>query len=477
MTYDAVIIGAGPSGLAAAARLAHFDVKVCLLESHCRLGGLNSWHHVKGREISSGLHAFTNFNPTGRGGPLGKLLRQLRISYADLELCPQGVSSIRFPSATLHFSNDLEYFRNEVARVFPAEIDNFDRFRSLIRETDEGELTDRRTSAREVLTGYIRDPLLVDMLLCPVMFYGNPGGVGDGHDGERTLPDMDWLLFCVIWKCIFETGIGYPAAGIRPLWESLAKRIVEDGSVVRMSSRVAHLKTDGGRVTAAVLESGEEITGNMFFSSTGAVETDLLLGKPRTPEKPAGSITVAEGICLLDCPAVDAGMTDTVIFFSLEDRLDFREPRGLLNDSAGVVCAPGNYQLPEGHEENIIKISQLASFDAWKELTPEAYEFAKQDVAAGMASALGKLGIVPTKAQYAFGKYGIFADLFTPMTLLRYTGHADAAIYGSPVKSRTGATSCANLFLMGADQGFHGIVGAMLSGVAMVNLHFLTKHA
>ncbi len=36
-------------------------------------------------------------------------------------------------------------------------------------------------------------------------------------------------------------------------------------------------------------------------------------------------------------------------------------------------------------------------------------------------------------------------------------------------------TDCENLFLIGADQGFHGIVGAMLSGVAMVNLHWLAK--
>ncbi len=32
-----------------------------------------------------------------------------------------------------------------------------------------------------------------------------------------------------------------------------------------------------------------------------------------------------------------------------------------------------------------------------------------------------------------------------------------------------------NLVLAGTDQGFLGIVGAMLSGVAMVNRHILSK--
>ena len=126
MFYDAVIVGAGPSGLAAAVRLAHFGLKVCLVEAHSRLGGLNSWHHIRGVEISTGLHAFTNFREDGKG-PLGKLLRQLRIKQADLKLFPQSASSIRFPSATLRFDNNPEFLRQQIAESFPAEADNFDR--------------------------------------------------------------------------------------------------------------------------------------------------------------------------------------------------------------------------------------------------------------------------------------------------------------------------------------------------------------
>ena len=52
MHYDAIIIGAGMSGLAAGIRLAMFDKKVCILESHYVIGGLNSFYNLKSRIIS-----------------------------------------------------------------------------------------------------------------------------------------------------------------------------------------------------------------------------------------------------------------------------------------------------------------------------------------------------------------------------------------------------------------------------------------
>jgi len=44
MNYDAIVIGAGMSGLAAGIRLAMFDKKVVILEKHSIPGGLNSYY-------------------------------------------------------------------------------------------------------------------------------------------------------------------------------------------------------------------------------------------------------------------------------------------------------------------------------------------------------------------------------------------------------------------------------------------------
>ena len=69
----------------------------------------------------------------------------------------------------------------------------------------------------------------------------------------------------------------------------------------------------------------------------------------------------------------------------------------------------------------------------------------------------------------------ITTDMFTPRTITRFTGHLGGAIYGSPVKRRQGRTALTNVYLCGTDQGFLGIVGAMLSGISMANYHILQK--
>jgi phytoene dehydrogenase-like protein len=74
-----------------------------------------------------------------------------------------------------------------------------------------------------------------------------------------------------------------------------------------------------------------------------------------------------------------------------------------------------------------------------------------------------------------FRDHVVYRDSFTPRTVEHFTGHFGGAIYGSPDKVRDGRTSLKNLFICGTDQGFLGIVGAMLSGISMANLHGLAE--
>ncbi|MBL4886602.1 MAG: hypothetical protein JKY95_19010 [Planctomycetaceae bacterium] len=67
----------------------------------------------------------------------------------------------------------------------------------------------------------------------------------------------------------------------------------------------------------------------------------------------------------------------------------------------------------------------------------------------------------------------IDTDSFTPKTIKHYTGHINGCVYGAPEKSLDGSTKLENLFICGTDQGFLGIIGAMLSGITMANNHCL----
>src|SRR5688500_3175066 len=132
MRYDAIVIGAGMSGLAAGIRLAMFDKKVVVLEKHSIPGGLNSYYQRRNfeqggvRQFDVGLHALTNFIKKGeKGRPFSKLLKQLRLSYDDFRLFPQTYSKISFPGVELKFSNEFDLLATEVAEKFPAQRDNF----------------------------------------------------------------------------------------------------------------------------------------------------------------------------------------------------------------------------------------------------------------------------------------------------------------------------------------------------------------
>ena len=63
--------------------------------------------------------------------------------------------------------------------------------------------------------------------------------------------------------------------------------------------------------------------------------------------------------------------------------------------------------------------------------------------------------------------------MFTPTTIRRYTWHNNGAVYGAPEKRFDGTTHLDNLFLCGSDQGFVGIVGAIVSGIPIANKHCL----
>src|SRR3989304_3473373 len=67
----------------------------------------------------------------------------------------------------------------------------------------------------------------------------------------------------------------------------------------------------------------------------------------------------------------------------------------------------------------------------------------------------------------------IDTDMFTPTTIVRYTGHDNGAVYGAPGKHRDGRTHLKNLFICGTDQGFVGSIGSIPSGIAMANRHCL----
>jgi len=460
MDYDVLIIGAGMSGLAAGIRLAYYGKSVCIVEKHYRVGGLNSFYNLGGHKLDVGLHAMTNYVPKGvKLAPLPKLLRQLKLKAEDFALCPQRMSAIKFPDKTLRFNNDFDFFVQEVVDNFPRQADNFQKLLKTIFEYNELNLYAKPIAAREVVSSTISNPLLSNMIFCPLMFYGN-----------AQENDMEFGQFVIMFKSIFCEGFARPRAGVRQILDVLVKKYKACGGELKMRCAVTSLKCANGRVESILLENGEVLTADRILSSAGYVETMRLLSDYHSAsfKHDVGRISFMESIIVLDKEPAKMSYDTTVTFFNNSDRFDYRRPDELVDVSSGVICCPNNFQFESPLPEGMLRITNLANFDLWNRLGEKEYKAQK----AGWLKATLKevVKFVPD-----FRDSIIFTDILTPKTIHKFTGHINGAVYGTPNKIKTGGTHLDNLFICGTDQGLLGIVGAMLSGISMANLHVLQK--
>ncbi len=465
--FEVIIIGAGMAGMAAGIRLALAGKRVIILEKHNASGGLNSFYSIDGRKYDVGLHAMTNFVPKGtKGTPLTKLLRQLRIPYDALDLCQQNGSRIAFPGCDLQFSNDFALFETEVARAFPKQIDGFRALAEEVRSLDAFNLGAIPTSARAAVQRHICDPLLEDMIFCPVMYYGS----AEEHD-------MDYGQFCIMFRSLFFEGFARPFDGVRVIIKLLQDKYRSLGGVRKMKCGIKQIHTSGNKASAVELDNGAVLTADKIISTAGVVETTRMCD-----DQPAdvasdniGQLSFTETITALDQQPTDFGWDDTIIFFNTRERFHYAAVKDeLVDPTSGVICLPNNYQYGDGRQldEGFLRITAMANHDKWCALNDADYLAQKahwyqelQNVALGILPA-AKNGLSLDDARIA-------SDMFTPRTVRKFTGHLNGAIYGAPNKIKDGRTHLDNVYLAGTDQGFLGIIGAMLSGISMANLHGL----
>lgn len=455
--YDAVVVGAGMSGLAAGIRMAQFDRNVCILEKHNVIGGLNSFYRRNGRNFDVGLHALTNYAPKGaKVGPLARIVRHLRMSWDEFGLTQQNGSSIAFPGVSLNFTNDFGVLEAEIAEKFPTQIDGFRRMVDGLVGYDQLGLGTAGGSAREYVSSHISDPALVDMIFCPLLYYG----------GARE-QDMEFGQFCVMFRSIFLEGFARPFDGVRHILLKLLKKFRNLGGELRLRCGVEKIVSDGDSVDRIILDNGEEIRAKRYLSSAGWPETMKLCGLPdAAAQLPAGKLGFIETISVLDAPPKKFGHDKTIVFFNDSERFDYRNPNELVDLRSGVVCSPNNFAYTEPLEENMIRITALANYDLWRQLSPEEYR--RQKLLWYERTLESAARFIPD-----FRRHVVDVDMFTPLTIQRYTGRERGAIYGAADKKYDGLTPFKNLFVCGADQGMVGVIGALVSGVAIANKYAL----
>jgi len=456
------------SGLAAAVRLSMFGQKVLLLEKHNAAGGLNSFYARGNRKYDVGLHALTNWVPEGaKGTPLTKLLRQLRIKREELDLCPQLGSLIKMGGKQLRVNNHFPDLMDDVAQAFPRAIDQFRELDHFISNIDEAALEAHGGSTRALLNEKIPDPLLRDMLLLPTCFYGS-----------ALENDIEVSQFAIMWRSLFKEGFARPFIGVRQVIRLLLDRCREHQVDRRMKCGVKQIIVRNSRAVGLILDDGTEVTTDKIYSSAGAVETQRLRSdcSPQVAQNEIGRLGYLETIATYKPEEFSQfKWKETIIFFCDEERFNYQSPKGLVDPKSGVICIPNNYNYgtERSLDEGWLRVTALANHDAWCRLPEEEY-LAQKTEWFNQLNRVARNHLTPV-SDTTHDAALTSSDVFTPRTVRKFTSHLNGAIYGSPIKRRDGRTDLENLFIIGTDQGFLGVTGAMLSGISMANLHGLKE--
>lgn len=405
-----------------------------------------------------GLHAMTNYvSAEVRSAPLNKMLRQLRLRRTDLDLCPQTFSMIEFPGQNLCMSNDFAAFSAEIARKFPDQAEGFQRLVEDIRHSDCYSSQAPFQSAQAVVAGYLSSAELRELLFMPLMYYGNP-----------CVGDMDYKQFCIMFHSIYLEGLARPRAGMKGIIQSLVERIRSAGGELSLNNGIVSIHGDEKEISAVTDDQGQTHHAKAFISCIGARETSALCNTPPAEwlKAKAGQIGFLETIFTLSEAPASFGLKACTIFRNRRPFFQYSPPPGAVDYDCQVYCMPGNYHgcenIPAGRQ---LRMTHLANPHYWLSLPAEANRQAKDEVLAKQKEILASSWPGLVKAIRS-------AEVMTPKTVFRYTGHLNGSIYGSPDKFSNGTCSLNNLFLCGTDQGLLGIVGSLISGIATVNRHF-----
>ncbi len=287
---DAIVIGAGLGGLAAAMRLGAKGYRVTVVDRLDRAGG-------RGSSITENGHRF-DLGPTIVTVP--QVLRGLwadcgRDFDADVDLrALQPFYEIRWPDgSTFSASSDPAAMEAEVARLSPSDLPGYRRFLKdserrfvvgfegmvakpmhrlweTIRVLPEFARLRADKSILGLAKSRVRDPRLRMALSFHPLFIG-----GD--------PMHVTSMYALVSHLETTFGVHYAIGGVQAIADAMVKVIEDQGGQVRLNAQVDRIEAAGGRASGVTLEDGTALAAPLVVSNADAGHTysHLLRDTPR----------------------------------------------------------------------------------------------------------------------------------------------------------------------------------------------------
>ena len=263
-----VIIGSGLAGLSIGAVLSRSGCQVTVLEQSGQMGGFLQCFYRGNAKFETGMHIVGSLD---EGQVLSHYLNFLdikdKVQFSRLDTHAYDI--VKLYGECFSFPNGHQAMIEHFSSRFPKEKDSLVRYWQLIDKIAETtpfySLSDERQnldsliglstrSINEVLDTFFQDTLLKEVLMGNKTLYA--------AQRNRTPFSSHAFINNLYNKSAFRI-----VGGSDNMAKALSDQIVTHGGTVRVNSRVSQVLCENGEATAAVLSTGEVVTGDLFIST------------------------------------------------------------------------------------------------------------------------------------------------------------------------------------------------------------------
>jgi all-trans-retinol 13,14-reductase len=501
--WDAIVIGSGIGGMAAAAALATTGRRVLVLERHSRPGGLTQTFERDGFRFNVGVHYLGAFGPGQDNQRLFDRLAGGRLRMAPID---GAYDRFRFPGFEFAFTPPAHSLRAALAAEFPREAEGIARYFDAVDDAARTmpavfaarcapiavampltwlkQASIRRWVARttwDVVRECVRDERLRALLCAQWGDYGSRPAEGS------------FAVHALVMRHYLD-GAWYPVGGSAGFAQELGRTVTEAGGAVRTQAEVAAIRVAEGRAAGVTLASGERIDCPCVISDVGihntlrllpAAEVDYQWASDALQLQPSvghvGLYLGLEG----DIAAAGADSANNWIFESWDVNALWRDPMSEVETPAMFVSFPTlrdpahDPGTRQRHTCEIVALVDWSVFAQWDRSD------APGGMKAGTPSAARNESYAAFKDLIERNLFAQFARHFpalaplvrsrtasTPISVASFTGAEHGAMYGlqtTPERVLSDAlrprSPIGGLFLAGQDVGTPGVTGAAMGGL------------
>jgi all-trans-retinol 13,14-reductase len=497
--WDAIVIGSGIGGLAAAALLAqHASKKVLVLERHTTAGGFTHTFDRKGWEWDVGVHYI------GQVHQEGSMLRRLfdHVSDGSLQWEPIGevYDTVVIAGQRWDYVAGRESWRSRMHEYFPDETNAIDRYLELVSESASSARAFFAEKAMPRIPALVAGPWLrrgflrhsdrtLGEVLQELTANATLRAVLAAQFGDHGLPPAkaSFAIHAMIFNH-YLGGAAYPVGGAASIARAIAPMIEAHGGEIVIGAEVASVMVENERAVGVRTTKGGEIRAPLVLSDVGVPNTahrllpegtpgrDELLGTLEHTARSASHICLYAG---LDATDEEIGLTRPNLWVYSSVDQDGDITRFMADPNAPVPLAYISFpsakdpdfgrRCPGRATVEVVSIAPYEWFQEWESTRwmqrGDDYTRLKEELSHRL------IEILEREVPQVAGKIA-YHELSTPLSTRHFGNYPKGEIYGlehTPARFRERAlrprTGLRGFYLTGQDVCTAGVAGALFGAV------------